>query len=65
MDHCDQAQDLEDRERANLVERAQAELRSSGATVCDNCEEPIEPKRLAALPSARLCISCKTEQGRR
>ncbi len=27
--------------------------------ICEECEEPISPKRLAALPSAALCIRCQ------
>ncbi|MCB0354900.1 MAG: TraR/DksA family transcriptional regulator [Bdellovibrionales bacterium] len=29
---------------------------------CENCGEPINPKRLEARPVAALCIDCKTEQ---
>jgi RNA polymerase-binding transcription factor len=26
---------------------------------CEECEDPISPRRLAALPSAALCIQCQ------
>ncbi len=31
---------------------------------CENCGNPIEPARLEALPQAKLCLNCKTLQGR-
>ncbi len=32
---------------------------------CQNCEKPINPKRLAAIPWARYCLDCQSllEQG--
>ena len=30
--------------------------------LCDNCEQPIEPARLEALPHAALCLNCKILQ---
>ncbi len=32
--------------------------------ICDACEEPINPARLAADPSATLCIGCAEAQER-
>ncbi|MBI4481532.1 MAG: TraR/DksA family transcriptional regulator [Acidobacteria bacterium] len=29
---------------------------------CEWCEEPIEPKRLDAVPWARMCLLCQEEQ---
>jgi DnaK suppressor protein len=26
---------------------------------CEDCEEPIEPKRLEARPVSTLCVACK------
>lgn len=31
---------------------------------CEECEEKIAKARLVALPFARMCINCKTEQER-
>lgn len=28
---------------------------------CENCEDDIHPKRLQALPHARLCLACQNE----
>lgn len=33
-------------------------LRSGKYGKCENCGRPIEPKRLEAMPTATLCISC-------
>ena len=64
---------LERSERAVAIERDQAvgrirsALASQGSTECDDCGDPIEAKRRAALPSARTCLGCQTlrERGRR
>jgi RNA polymerase-binding transcription factor DksA len=45
------------RHSANIAD-IQNRLKSSGATVCLFCNEPIELERLAALPSAKSCIDC-------
>lgn len=31
--------------------------------ICERCGKPIDPERLEALPSARLCVSCKQQEG--
>lgn len=31
--------------------------------ICDNCGQPINEKRLEALPWASLCLRCEAEQG--
>lgn len=55
---------LRDRERMLLqkVEGALSRIETGGYGVCEECEEPIEPKRLEARPMATLCIACKEEQ---
>jgi len=30
--------------------------------ICENCDQPINEKRLEALPWASLCIKCEAEQ---
>jgi len=27
--------------------------------ICENCHEPIDPKRLEIMPEARLCLKCQ------
>jgi DnaK suppressor protein len=53
------------------VDRGSKQLRSARAAlrrihegtfgVCEQCEEAIHPKRLAAIPWASLCIHCQEE----
>lgn len=33
--------------------------------ICDDCGKPIAAERLAAIPYATLCISCKSKRERR
>ncbi|MDY0242070.1 MAG: TraR/DksA C4-type zinc finger protein [Rhodospirillaceae bacterium] len=34
---------------------------SPSTGICQSCEEPIEPERIEANPSARLCCDCAAE----
>ena len=50
-----------DRE-SRLLRNVRAALRridEGSFSVCAHCEEPISPKRLAAVPWASLCIRCQ------
>lgn len=40
------------------VNRALSRLDAGDYGICTNCEEPIDPRRLEALPYAELCVSC-------
>lgn len=44
------------------VDRALDRLASGSYGLCDDCHQPIPPKRLEARPTATLCVSC---QGKR
>lgn len=44
------------------VNRAIQKYETGTYGICDQCGKPIEPARLEALPSATLCMSCKTSQ---
>lgn len=33
--------------------------------ICDNCNAPIPVERLRAIPYARLCMSCKSQEEKR
>jgi DnaK suppressor protein len=35
-------------------------IRSGDYGICENCEQPIHPKRLQAVPWATLCVSCQS-----
>jgi len=43
------------------IDHALAAIESGRYENCERCGQPIEPKRLAAKPDARLCISCQEE----
>ena len=68
-DSEDQAIELENREALEVIEKTdsveihqiEAALKriSEGAYgTCAKCGEPIDPRRLKALPTATTCISC-------
>lgn len=54
----DQADRLAERERLAGIARVQAAVRGMGDVHCMDCDEPIDPERRAALPSAERCIDC-------
>jgi len=47
-----------------LIDRALADLDAGRYGVCAECEEPIPPRRLKALPFARRCVACQTQSER-
>jgi DnaK suppressor protein len=58
---------LRDRERQLLskIDEALARIDDGHYGNCEECEEPIEPKRLEARPVSTLCIACKERQEHR
>jgi len=51
--------------QAELLARLDRALRKADETpddlgLCEECEEPIPPKRLALMPYAELCAGCQT-----
>ena len=46
-------------ETQTLVSEALKRIENNTYGICSECEEPISPKRLAALPWAKFCISCQ------
>ena len=58
---------LRDRERQLLAKIDEALGRMDEGTFgsCQDCEEPIEPRRLEARPVSTLCIACKEKQEHR
>jgi DnaK suppressor protein len=48
-----------------LIDQALMRIDDDEYGPCQNCEKPINPKRLAAIPWARFCIECQelTEKG--
>lgn len=58
---------LRDRERQLLskIDEALARMDDGSFGTCEDCEEPIEPRRLEARPVSTLCIACKERQEHR
>jgi DnaK suppressor protein len=58
---------LRDRERQLLIKIDEALARMDEGTFgsCQECEEPIEPRRLEARPVSTLCIACKEREEHR
>ncbi|HLL65984.1 MAG TPA: TraR/DksA family transcriptional regulator [Micromonosporaceae bacterium] len=52
-------------ERINQVERALERLDEGGYGWCEKCGNQIPAERLAAFPSATLCVTCKQLEERR
>ncbi len=46
------------------VEEALARLKEGTYGICENCGRAIHPARLKAIPSAKLCIECKSREER-
>ena len=44
------------------VEHALGKFEEGTYGLCEGCGQPIDPARLEALPHARRCMSCKTQQ---
>jgi DnaK suppressor protein len=42
-----------------LIDEALLRIDDEEYGLCQNCETEINPKRLAAIPSARYCLSCQ------
>jgi DnaK suppressor protein len=42
-----------------LIDEALLRLNDDEYGICQNCEEAIHPKRLAAIPWARYCLNCQ------
>lgn len=53
------------RDRVTQVERALERLDDGHYGYCERCGNPIPAERLAAFPSATLCVSCKQLEERR
>ena len=51
-----------DWETAKAVEQAMDLLQTGEYGICQKCGEPINPKRLEAIPWTTLCVSCKESQ---
>ena len=57
---------LEKRIRDQLasLEHALDKFEKGTYGVCESCGQPIDPARLEALPQAKSCMNCKTQQAK-
>jgi len=46
----------------NLIDEALGKIDEGGYGICGVCSKPISQKRLLAVPYARLCIKCQSEE---
>ncbi len=53
------------RQKLQLVERALDAIENGHYGICEECEEPINPKRLLIMPFTLLCVRCQSELERR
>ena len=70
---ADQGTDAQEREKAFLfasregrflsyLDRALERIEAGTYGYCDACGEPMSKARLEAVPTARLCVACKSKQ---
>lgn len=54
-----------DSRQLTMIDQALLRIEDDEYGTCQNCEKDINPKRLAAIPWARYCLSCQEllEQG--
>jgi DnaK suppressor protein len=53
------------RRRLILIDEALEAIEDGDYGFCEECEEPINEKRLLLMPFARLCVRCQSELERR
>ena len=71
-EEADEATNLERRlvmekhltESLSNIDRALSKAQAGSYGICDQCGLPIEPARMDAMPSAALCLKCKSKQAR-
>ncbi len=53
---------LAEQERREMlaIERALTKMAEGSFGICEECDEEIPPRRLMAIPEARLCANCQT-----
>ena len=51
-----------DQKKLEQIQRALKKLDKNEYGICEECEEPIEEKRLMAVPFTRLCFDCQSSE---
>ncbi len=70
---ADQGTDAQEREKAFMfasregrylkyLDRSLRKIEDGSFGFCEDCSEPIQKKRLEIVPTARLCVACKTKE---
>ncbi|MGD8996538.1 MAG: TraR/DksA C4-type zinc finger protein [Anaerolineae bacterium] len=59
----DQAMLAELKRRAEGLERQLSRISEGTYGLCERCGKPIDPRRLAVLPDANMCIECARSGG--
>ena len=49
---------VQSRKRVEEIEQALSRVKRGEYGICRECGDPIQPDRLAVLPSTKLCIRC-------
>jgi RNA polymerase-binding transcription factor DksA len=52
------------RDQLTEIQTALDKFEDNSYGKCEDCGKPIDPARLDALPQARLCLDCKTNQAK-
>jgi DnaK suppressor protein len=71
-EEADEATNLEKRlvmekhlqDSLNDISRAINKAKSGSYGICDDCGSAIEPARMEAMPTATLCLKCKSKQSK-
>jgi DnaK suppressor protein len=54
-----------EREQLKLVDLALRKISKGDYGLCEECGDPIPPKRLEVVPYARLCVTCQGQAEQR
>ena len=71
FDRAQEADELFQRQALNAIrsprfsQKVERPLVENGVTLCLDCEEPIPPARLAAVPGAVRCARCQAMKERK
>ncbi len=44
------------------INKALKKIETDKYGICENCHEPIDPKRLEVMPEAKLCLKCHKKE---
>lgn len=44
------------------INKALQKIKDGTFGICENCHEPIDPKRLEIMPEAKLCLKCQQKK---